>query len=266
MLRGAELSALLCYLHKRNKKKGGSTTMSKYTEQELLKIALMIGLVLFVIEFIFIEPGSLFLLALAGAGMYIGSRSFESSTGKVFFWGGVFFLFIAVLNTFAIRFFLVSIAIYFGWKWYQGNKQLVHKYIPPATDAEEPKDSFSENVKKEQKEWFGKVELGEHPYNWEDINIQAFVGELVIDLNNTMLPNEGATIVCRHLVGTIRIIVPYDVDVVIDHSMLYGDVQIFEKVECGVFNQKFKYQTNESPQRVKIYSQMLAGKLEVVRG
>ncbi|GAA0306560.1 lia operon protein LiaF [Gracilibacillus halotolerans] len=238
--------------------------MSKYTEQEILKMALMIGLVLFVIEFIFLEPGSLFLLALAGAGMFIGWRSFETSTGKVFFWGGVFFLFIAVINTFAIRFFLVSIAIYFGWKWYQGNKQLVHKYIP--TSTEEPVDSFSEGVKSVQKEWFGRVEKGEQPYSWEDMNVQAIVGELVIDLNNTMLPSEDAVIVCRHLVGTIRIIVPYDVDIVIDHSVLYGDVQIFEKIEKGVFNRRFNYETNESPQRIKIYSQMLAGKLEVVRG
>lgn len=237
--------------------------MQKKSEREILEIIIIIGLVLFVIDFIFLEPGSLFLLALAGAGLFIGWRSFQTSTGKIIFWSGVFFLFITVLNTFAVRFFIVSLAIYYGWKWYQQNKQKDNTYIPSSID---PIDSFSEETKTEQNHWFGRVEFGEEPYTWEDLNIQSVVGELVIDLNNTMLPSEDAVIVCRHVVGTIRIIVPYDIDVKIDHSMLYGDVQIFEKIEKSVFNRRFQYETNDSPLRVKIYSQMLAGKLEVVRG
>lgn len=237
--------------------------MQKKSEREILEIIIIIGLVLFVIDFIFLEPGSLFLLALAGAGLFIGWRSFQTSTGKIIFWSGVFFLFITVLNTFAVRFFIVSLAIYYGWKWYQQNKQKDNTYIPSSID---PIDSFSEETKTEQNHWFGRVEFGEEPYSWEDLNIQSVVGELVIDLNNTMLPSEDAVIVCRHVVGTIRIIVPYDIDVKIDHSMLYGDVQIFEKIEKSVFNRRFQYETNDSPLRVKIYSQMLAGKLEVVRG
>lgn len=237
--------------------------MQKKSEREILEIIIIIGLVLFVIDFVFLEPGSLFLLALAGAGLFIGWRSFQTSTGKIIFWSGVFFLFITVLNTFAVRFFIVSLVIYYGWKWYQQNKQKENTYIPSSID---PIDSFSEESKTEQKHWFGRVEYGEEPYTWEDLNIQSVVGELVIDLNNTMLPSEDAIIVCRHLAGTIRIIVPYDIDVKIDHSMLYGDVQIFEKIEKGVFNRRFKYETNDSPLQVKIYSQMLAGKLEVVRG
>lgn len=237
--------------------------MQKKSEREILEIIIIIGLVLFVIDFIFLEPGSLFLLALAGAGLFIGWRSFQTSTGKIIFWSGVFFLFITVLNTFAVRFFIVSLAIYYGWKWYQQNKQKDNTYIPSSID---PIDSFSEETKTEQNHWFGRVEFGEEPYTWEDLNIQSVVGELVIDLNNTMLPSEDAVIVCRHLVGTIRIIVPYDIDVKIDHSMLYGDVQIFEKIEKSVFNRRFQYETNDSPLQVKIYSQMLAGKLEVVRG
>lgn len=237
--------------------------MQKKSEREILEIIIIIGLVLFVIDFIFLEPGSLFLLALAGAGLFIGWRSFQTSTGKIIFWSGVFFLFITVLNTFAVRFFIVSLAIYYGWKWYQQNKQKDNTYIPSSID---PIDSFSEETKTEQNHWFGRVEFGEEPYTWEDLNIQSVVGELVIDLNNTMLPSEDAVIVCRHVVGTIRIIVPYDIDVKIDHSMLYGDVQIFEKIEKSVFNRRFQYETNDSPLQVKIYSQMLAGKLEVVRG
>lgn len=237
--------------------------MQKKSEREILEIIIIIGLVLFVIDFIFLEPGSLFLLALAGAGLFIGWRSFQTSTGKIIFWSGVFFLFITVLNTFAVRFFIVSLAIYYGWKWYQQNKQKDNTYIPSSID---PIDSFSEETKTEQNHWFGRVEFGEEPYTWEDLNIQSVVGELVIDLNNTMLPSEDAVIVCRHVVGTIRIIVPYDIDVKIDHSMLCGDVQIFEKIEKSVFNRRFQYETNDSPLQVKIYSQMLAGKLEVVRG
>lgn len=238
--------------------------MANKSEREILQIIIIIGLVLFVIDFVFLEPGSIFLLALAGVGLFIGWRSFQTSTGKIFFWSGAFFLFIAILNTFAIRFFIVSIAIYYGWKWYQQNKEKANTYIP--SPAEDSFDSFSEETKTEQTDWFGRVEKGEDPYTWEDLNIQSVVGEVVIDLNNTMLTSEDAVIVCRHLAGTIRIIVPYDIDVKIDHSILYGDVQIFDKIEKGVFNRRFQYETNDSPLRIKIYSQMLAGKLEVVRG
>ncbi len=86
--------------------------MSKKPNNDLLKILLTIGCVFLLVEFIFMDAGLLFLIALGAVGMYFGRRSFKSTTGKTLFWGGAFIVFVAVINTFVIRFFIFAIIIY----------------------------------------------------------------------------------------------------------------------------------------------------------
>ncbi|MGN8647967.1 cell wall-active antibiotics response protein LiaF [Gracilibacillus sp. HCP3S3_G5_1] len=239
--------------------------MLKKANNDLLQIILIIGCVLLLIEFIFMDAGLLFLIALGAVGMYFGRRSFQTTTGKTLFWGGAFIVFIAVINTFIIRFFIFVILFYFIWHWYQ-QKQKETKPLPKHIDSTE-ETLYEDRVI--QNKWFGKYHTTQKGFSWQDLNIQSAVGDVLIDLNDTMLPKEESVMVIRHLAGKIVIIVPYDIEVTIDHTVVFGDIEAFDHEEKNAFNRHIQLQTkgyHGSPQRVKIFTQMIAGKLEVRRG
>ncbi|SHM64695.1 cell wall-active antibiotics response protein LiaF [Gracilibacillus kekensis] len=238
--------------------------MSKKTSSDLLQLLVIIGCALLLIEFIFLDTGLLFLAVLGAFGLYIGKKSFDTTTGKTIFWGGAFFIFLAVINTFVIRFFIFVIIIYFVWNWYQNKEK--EKNRPKFIDVTE-ETLYEDRVIKNK--WFGKYHTTEEAFAWQDLNIQSAVGDVVVDLNNTMLPREESVMVIRHLIGNITIIVPYDVEVTIDHSIVFGDIEVFDHQEKNAFNRTIQLQTKgyqEAPQKIKIYTQLIAGKLEVRRG
>lgn len=239
--------------------------MSKKTETNWLQLLLLIGGIFFAIEFIFIDSGLLFLVAIGAIGLYLGKRSYASTTGKTIFWGGAFFLFIAILSTFSIRFLIVVLIVYFVWNWYQ-NKEKEKNSLPEIIDITE-ETIYEDHVIKNN--WFGKYHTTGKSFAWQDMNIQSFIGDVVVDLNDTMLPKGESVMVIRHLVGNMEIIVPYDVEVTIHHNVVFGDIDVFDHQEKNAFNRSIQLQTkgyHASPQRVKIYTQMVTGKLEVKRG
>lgn len=167
--------------------------MSKKAGYDFWQLLLIIAGVFLLIEFIFLDVGLLFLTALGAFGLYIGKRSYQSTTGKTIFWGGgAFFVFIAIINTFAIRFFIFIIIIYFIWNWYQNKgKNNVSRYIDITEET-----IYEDRVIKNK--WFGKYHTTEEAFAWQDLNIQSAVGDVVIDLNNTMLPREESVMIIRH--------------------------------------------------------------------
>ncbi|UOQ87149.1 cell wall-active antibiotics response protein LiaF [Gracilibacillus salinarum] len=239
--------------------------MSKKTGYDLMQLLLIIGAVFLLIELIFIDVGLLFLIAIGAVAIYFGRRSFKSTTGKTIFWGGVFFVIIAILQTFAIRFFIFAIIIYLVWQWYQ-QKQKENQGLPQFIDITEETLYEDQMI---QNKWFGKYQTTKNGFSWQDLNIQSGIGDTQVDLNNTMLPNEENVMVIRHFAGKIKVIVPYDVEVTIDHSVIFGDIHAFDHQKKNVFNRHVQLQTKgyrQSRQKVKIYTQMIVGKLEVRRG
>ncbi|MDX8045087.1 cell wall-active antibiotics response protein LiaF [Gracilibacillus sp. S3-1-1] len=239
--------------------------MFKKMNNDLLQIILIIGGILLLLEFIFMDTGLLFLIALGAVLIYFGKRSYQSTTGKTFFWGGAFIVFIAIIDTFVIRFLIFAIVIYFVWHWYQ-QKQKESKPLPKHIDITE-ETLYEERVI--HNKWFGKYHTTQEGFSWQDMNIQSGVGDVFIDLNDTMLPKEESVMVIRQVAGKVVIIVPYDVEVTIDHTVVFGDIQVFDHEEKNAFNRHVQLQSkgyHGSPQRVKIFTQMIAGKLEVRRG
>ena len=80
-------------------------------------------------------------------------------------------------------------------------------------------------------------------YEWSDINIQGLIGDKVIDLSNTVLPDDTAVISIRHGVGNIVIYVPYDVEFSIQHSAAFGRAYILHKEHLDLLNQNVHYET-----------------------
>ncbi|WP_130859324.1 cell wall-active antibiotics response protein LiaF [Gracilibacillus phocaeensis] len=239
--------------------------MSKKNNRDVLQVLIIVGAVFLLFEILFIDPGLLFLIALGAVGIYLGRRSFHTMTGKTIFWGGVVFIFIAALNTYVLRLVIFAVVIYFVWHWYQ-QRQKEAEPEPKYLNIDE-ESLYEDRVI--QTEWFGKYHTTEQGFVWQDLNFQSAIGDVVIDLNNTMLPDDDAVIVIRQLAGKVTIIVPYDVEIILDHTVLFGDIYAFEHEEKNAFNRHIQVQTKGfeiSDQRVRIFTQMIAGKFEVKRG
>ncbi|MCD8502961.1 MAG: cell wall-active antibiotics response protein LiaF [Bacillaceae bacterium] len=89
--------------------------------------------------------------------------------------------------------------------------------------------------------FYGKQKTPEQIYEWDDINIQTGIGHVRIDLSNTVLPKGESIIVVRHFIGNVQILVPYDVEVSVNHSVIAGTTTVFNVIEERLYNQKFSF-------------------------
>lgn len=116
--------------------------------------------------------------------------------------------------------------------------------------------------------FFDDFRTEETAYQWKDVNMHGIYGDRVIDLSNTVLPYDTAIISIRHLVGNIEIYVPYEVEVSIHHSSIFGRASIFGEYHGRLMNKSLHYETkkyNTAHQRVKIVTSLFSGDIEVKR-
>lgn len=114
---------------------------------------------------------------------------------------------------------------------------------------------------------FGNDRIGNHVYEWDDINMVVISGDTLIDLGNTILPKRDNVVVIRKGVGRTRILVPSGIGVMLDHSSLAGQVR-FLGAQTQLKNESLKVYSDdydESPRRVKIVTNTIIGDLEVIR-
>src|SRR5690606_15265205 len=83
---------------------------------------------------------------------------------------------------------------------------------------------------------FGGQKTPDDEYEWNDINIQTGIGDSMIDLSYTVLPKNESVIFIRKVMGKVTILVPYDIEISVNHSVLYGSVRILNYEESSVFN------------------------------
>ncbi len=229
---------------------------------------ILISIIFILLEVSFYNGGVLFFLCFSGFCIYFGKKNYHRIFGKALFWFGLINLTINILNTAAFKFLLFGILILLIVRFADSKKN--PKYVFPTikdtfTQSSEPimmKKSLLQNV------WFGKKQTPEDVYEWNDINIQGGIGDTIIDLGNTVLPKGESVISIRNSIGNIEILVPYDLEVSIHHSVLVGSVGIFNQHEPRAINESLYYQTADydtSSQKVKIITSMLVGDLEVKR-
>ena len=105
-------------------------------------------------------------------------------------------------------------------------------------------------------------------YEWNDINIQSGIGDTIIDLSYTVLPKGETVIFIRNIIGNIHIQIPYEIEVSVNHSCIVGSTTVFENHQSRIFNQVFHLKTSgyeSAEQKVKIFSSLLVGNIEVTR-
>ncbi|WP_026678272.1 cell wall-active antibiotics response protein LiaF [Fictibacillus gelatini] len=229
----------------------------------------LIGIILIFIEIILFGWGLIFSLLFSMAFIYIGKKRLSKTWGKLFFWFGVITGVITVVNMVAFKFFVLAILLYVIIHFAQSKKQ--PDYIRPILQEQEDsqgKDAVCRRPIVLKNVLFGKQKTTDHVYDWNDINIQTGIGDTVIDLSNTILPKSECVISIRNLVGNVQILVPYDVEVSVHHSIIAGSMAVFDYREPRLFNETLNVQTpgyGDSVQKIKIITSMITGNLEVKR-
>lgn len=235
---------------------------------DIVQLLFIIALVILIIELFFDGPALLISFAIFGAMAFYGRKMIDKLRGKLLFWVGVIGAVLTTMNLIAFKFLLLAVIISFFVKWYDRRKEPA--VFQPRFLESEP--AGGEKVIQETplfyNKWFGRQETESTGYGWQDVNIQAGIGDTVIDMTNTILPKDDAVIVIRNVIGNIEILVPYETEVSIDHSVVYGSIDIFGHEEESAWNRALHIRTeqyHEATHKVKIFTSMLTGKLEVKR-
>jgi len=121
--------------------------------------------------------------------------------------------------------------------------------------------------KKKKQQWLGNKRIGDHVYEWDDININVLSGDTIIDLGNTILPKKDNVVLVRKGIGRTRLLVPTGIGVQLEHTALMGTVH-FEDYETKLRNETLKLYSkeySESARHLKIITNTLVGDLEVFR-
>lgn len=122
------------------------------------------------------------------------------------------------------------------------------------------------SAKRTKNQWFGQENDENDIYEWEDINYTKLAGDTVIDLGNTIIPKGQNVILIRKGFGNVKILVPEEVAVSLNLSVLLGKVQIGED-ELVLNNEVIRFRSDRydsSSRQLKIVTNVLLGDVEVV--
>jgi lia operon protein LiaF len=231
----------------------------------------LIGVILLLLEISFFNSGLIFSLLISIGCIYFGRKRLPRKSGKLLFWFGSIGFFINILSMMTFKFFLLALLVHVVIQFIQTKKNPV--YIQPVIreGAESEMPHEEELLKKKSlftNRLMGRQQTPEHVYEWNDVNIQAGIGDTVIDLSYTVLPKGEAIIFIRNFVGNVQILVPYEVEVSVHHSTWMGTAKILNAHNAKMINEVLQFQTPDyetAVQKVRIVTSMMVGDLEVKR-
>ncbi|RXJ00364.1 cell wall-active antibiotics response protein [Anaerobacillus alkaliphilus] len=241
--------------------------MDNHTKSDYISWTILIGLLLLVVEITFFNKGLAFTLIFAGALLYFGGKRLQSSIGKLIFGLGCLVLFFTTIDMIVFKFLIFAVIAYVIIYFYKSkNRPLLIQ--PVMKDLDRTGIQVLKQPPLFKNLFYGRQATPEQIYEWQDVNIQTGIGDARIDLSNTVLPKGEAVIAIRNFIGNIQVLVPYDVEVNVAHSVLAGTTIVFEEANEKLFNQTLVYRTNgymEAPHKIKIITSMGIGRLEVKR-
>jgi lia operon protein LiaF len=230
---------------------------------------LLITILLLLVEISLSSGGFIFFLFISSFCIYIGHKRMKKDLGKFWFWFGIVILILTIINMSTFKLLLIALLIYILIEFRKSKKSPNHiqpELIPGELAIEgEPilkRENLFENY------LFGLQKTPDHVYEWNDINIVSGIGDTIIDLSNTVLPQGESVIVIRHFIGKVQIMIPYEVEVSILHSAIAGRAIIFHHEEKKPFNQTLSFHTPDyefAQQKIKIVTSIISGDLEVKR-
>ncbi|WP_203364526.1 cell wall-active antibiotics response protein LiaF [Bacillus sp. REN10] len=246
--------------------------MSPLKRTDLLTIFLLTGLLIFFIEATFFQTDFVFPLFFGMAMMYFGRKWKRNWFGRLLFWFGGFMIVVLILSMNSLRMLVIAGVVYLLYRVIQSKKQptgfsLTPEKIPMVEieSGQSIQHPFMKN------RLFSVQSTPDQPYEWKDIHIQGGLGDITVNLSNTVLPKGPAVISIRQVMGKVKIDIPYETPVRIRYTALAGNAYMFQRVPVTIWNDTFYYEDHQLADQeggdpaVVIFVSTLLGDLEVNR-
>ncbi|MCW6677326.1 cell wall-active antibiotics response protein LiaF [Aerococcaceae bacterium NML180378] len=110
------------------------------------------------------------------------------------------------------------------------------------------------------------MDMQQSHYEWDDINLVYFGGDSIIDLGNTLLPEQECIVMIRKGFGRTRIIVPNDIGIRLNISAISGKV-MFEANEYTLVGENFRWETSgylQANRKLRVILSVGFGNVEVI--
>lgn len=228
----------------------------KYISTEMLIIFTALMIIANFYYIFFEKIGFLLVLLLGCVLVYVGYVYFHKVRGLLSFWIGALLIAFTLLSnkyTIIILFiFLVVLII----------RYLIYKFKPLkviATDEEVTSPIFI------KQKWFGEQRTPVYVYKWEDVQIQHGIGDIHIDMTKAANIKETNTIVVRHILGKVQVIVPLNYNINLHAAAFYGTAYL-EQQSYKIENNHIQVdeKTKEDNYTVNVYVSTFIGDVEVI--
>lgn len=228
----------------------------KYISTEMLIIFTALMVIANFYYIFFEKIGFLLVLLLGCVLVYVGYVYFHKVRGLLSFWIGALLIAFTLLSnkyTIIILFiFLVVLII----------RYLIYKFKPLkviATDEEVTSPIFI------KQKWFGEQRTPVYVYKWEDVQIQHGIGDIHIDMTKAANIKETNTIVVRHILGKVQVIVPLNYNINLHAAAFYGTAYV-EQQSYKIENNHIQVEekTKEDNYTVNVYVSTFIGDVEVI--
>ncbi|HDC7410808.1 cell wall-active antibiotics response protein LiaF [Staphylococcus aureus] len=228
----------------------------KYISTQMLIIFTALMIIANFYYIFFEKIGFLLVLLLGCVLVYVGYLYFHKIRGLLAFWIG------ALLIAFTLLSNKYTIIILFVFLLLLIVRYLIHKFKPKkvvATDEVMTSPSFI------KQKWFGEQRTPVYVYKWEDVQIQHGIGDLHIDLTKAANIKENNTIVVRHILGKVQVILPVNYNINLHVTAFYGSTYVNEK-SYKVENNNIHIEEMMKPDNytVNIYVSTFIGDVEVI--
>ncbi|PTF25633.1 transporter [Staphylococcus cohnii] len=228
----------------------------KYISTEMLIVFTALMIIANFYYIFFEKIGFIFVLLLGCILVYVGYLYFHKIRGLLAFWIGVLLIAFTLLSnkyTIIILFIFLIVLIV---------RYIFYRFKPLKIIATEEAVESPEFIKQK---WFGEQRTPIYVYKWEDLQIQHGIGDIHIDMSKAANIREHNTVVIRHFLGKVQIIVPLNYNIKLHFSALYGNAYVNEtsyKVENN--NIKVVEETKEDNYAVNVYLSTFIGEVEVI--
>lgn len=202
--------------------------------------------------------------------IYRGQRRRKArkrSNGPFLF--GIMLVCFGLLYLPAVWFMLVFAILFIGLKGFEASGVTLRKtpfHLKKEmimVEGMEPQDHSGE-IRKQT--LFGNQRIGNHIYEWDDMNLVVASGDTIIDLGNTILPKNQNVIMIRKGIGRTRILIPSGIGIQLDCSLIFGKIIFNEEVielrneRLSLFSKDYQLATR----KIKIISNTIIGDVEVI--
>lgn len=226
--------------------------MKRFSTDQLTTVVIILLLIIFV-ELTIFNNGGAFLLIIGALLLYY---SF-SKRNRSYFWLGAFFLFLAILNVWSLRLFIVGILIY-----------LLYRHSKKEPDVEIVTTESLNSGMIEKSDLVGSTPAPLENYKWQDVQIQRLIGDITIDTTETILPAGTSVITIRQSIGKVKVIVPYEVPFRLQYTTILGEAKLLHSEPKRLVNERLVFEDGnpvDAKRILVIHVATWLGDVEVIR-